>query len=87
LQDIAPFTELRESHGLGVAIRTEAGHSPVSGSEGDYFWAGYGVPYFWVDPKEKLFAVMMVKMDFEQSGRYRRTLREIVYGALVPRVY
>jgi hypothetical protein len=28
-----------------------------------------------------------VQMDFEQSGRYRRTLREIVYGALVPRVY
>jgi hypothetical protein len=40
--------------------------------------------YFWIDPKEKLFAVMMVQMDFDQSGRYRRTLREMVYGALVP---
>ena len=54
------------------------------GSVGDYFWAGYGGTYFWVDPKEKLFAVMMVQMDFDQSGRYRRTLREMVYAALVP---
>ena len=29
----------------------------------------------------------MVQMDFEQSGRDRLTLREIGYGALVPRVY
>jgi CubicO group peptidase (beta-lactamase class C family) len=83
LQDIAPFTELGQSYVLGVAIRTQAGQSPVSGSVGDYFWAGYGM-YFWIDPKEKLFAVMMVQMDFDQSGRYRRTLREMVYGALVP---
>jgi CubicO group peptidase (beta-lactamase class C family) len=72
---------------LPRAARAEAGHSPVSGSVCDYFWAGYGGTYFWVDPKEKLFAVMMVQMDFEQSGRDRLTLREIVYGALVPRVY
>ena len=60
LQDIAPFTELGQSYVLGVAIRTQAGQSPVSG------------------------AVMMVQMDFDQSGRYRRTLREMVYAALVP---
>jgi hypothetical protein len=37
-------------------------------------------------PRKNSFAVMMVQMDFEQSGRDRLTLREIVYGALVPSV-
>ena len=83
LQDIAPVPELGQSYGLGVAVRTAAGHSPVSGSVGDFFWAGYGGTYFWVDPQEKLFAVMMVQMDFDQSANYRRALRELVYGALL----
>jgi CubicO group peptidase (beta-lactamase class C family) len=82
-QDIAPFIQLGQSYGLGFAVRTDAGHSPISGSVGDYFWAGTGGTYFWVDPTEKLFAVMMVQMDFDQSGRYRRALRELVYGALI----
>jgi hypothetical protein len=34
-------------------------------------------------PKKSYFAVMMVQMDFDQSGRYRRALRELVYGALI----
>lgn len=38
---------------------------------------------FWVDPKEKLFAVMMMQIPFAESGYYRRAMREVVYGALV----
>jgi len=33
--------------------------------------------------KEKLFAVMMVQMPFDQSGYYRSALREQVYAALL----
>ncbi len=39
--------------------------------------------YFWVDPQEELFAVMMVQMPFVPAGAYRRALREMVYGALL----
>jgi len=82
-QDMTPVPEIGQSFGLGFAVRTEAGRSPVSGSVGDYFWAGAGGTYFWIDPQEKLFAVMMLQKPFEQVGPYRRALREIVYGALV----
>jgi len=82
-QDMTPIPEIGQSFGLGFAVRTEAGRSPVSGSVGDYFWAGAGGTYFWIDPQEKLFAVMMLQKPFEQVGPYRRALREIVYGALV----
>src|SRR6266404_6649036 len=82
-EDMAPTAEMGHSFGLGFAVRTDAGHSPVSGSVGDYFWAGAYGTYFWVDPQEKMFTVMMVQMPFPQSGYYRRAMRELVYGALV----
>ncbi len=82
-EEMAPTPEMGQSFGLGFAVRTDAGHSPVPGSVGDYFWAGAYGTYFWIDPQEKIFAVMMVQMPFPQSGYYRRALRELVYGALV----
>jgi CubicO group peptidase (beta-lactamase class C family) len=82
-EDLAPTREMGQSFGLGFAVRTDAGHNPLSGSVGDYFWAGGDGTYFWVDPQEKLFAVIMVQMPFQQAGYYRRALRELVYGALV----
>lgn len=82
-QDLSPIPELGQSFGLGFAVRTDAGRTPVSGSVGDYFWAGAAGTYFWVDPQEKLFAVMMLQMPFLPSGHYRRAMRELVYGALI----
>ena len=81
--DLAPTPEMGQSFGLGFAVRTAAGHSPLPGSVGDYFWAGAFGTYFWIDPKEKLFAVMMMQIPFVESGYYRRAMREVVYGALV----
>ncbi len=82
-EDMAPTPEMGQSFGLGFAVRTDVGCNPLSGSAGDYFWAGADGTYFWVDPHEKLFTVMMVQLPFPQSGRYRRALRELVYAALV----
>ena len=83
-QDLSPLPELGQSFGLGFAVRTDLGHTAVSGSVGDAFWAGAAGTYFWIDPQEKLYAVMMLQMPFVQAGHYRRALREMVYGALVP---
>jgi CubicO group peptidase (beta-lactamase class C family) len=82
-QDLTPVPEIGQSFGLGFAVRTELGHSPVSGSVGDYFWAGAGGTYFWIDPQEKLYAVLMLQKPFIEAGAERRALREMVYGALV----
>jgi CubicO group peptidase (beta-lactamase class C family) len=82
-QDMSPIRDLGQSFGLGFAVRTDVGHTAVSGSVGDYFWAGAEGTYFWVDPQEKLYAVMMLQMPFAEAGAYRRSMREIVYGALL----
>jgi hypothetical protein len=39
-QDRSPLPELGQSFGLGFAVRTDLGHTAVSGSVGDAFWAG-----------------------------------------------
>ena len=82
-QDLSPLPELGQSFGLGFAVRTDVGHTAVSGSVGDAFWAGAAGTYFWIDPQEKLYAVMMLQMPFVPAGHYRRAMREMVYGALV----
>jgi CubicO group peptidase (beta-lactamase class C family) len=82
-QELSPIPELGQSFGLGFAVRTDLGHSPVSGSVGDYFWAGAAGTYFWVDPHEKMYAILMMQMPFVEAGYCRRAMREIVYGALI----
>ena len=82
-EDLDPSPSLGLSFGLGFAVRTNMGPNPLPGSVGEFSWAGIYGTYFWVDPQEKLFAVMMVQMPFSQSAYYRRALRELVYGALV----
>jgi CubicO group peptidase (beta-lactamase class C family) len=82
-QDLSPVPELGQSFGLGFAVRTDAGRSPVSGSVGDYFWAGAAGTYFWVDPQEKLLAVLMLQKNFVEAGYCRRAFRQLVYGALM----
>jgi CubicO group peptidase (beta-lactamase class C family) len=72
-----------QSFGLGFAVRTDAGHGLISGSVGDYYWAGAFGTYFRIDPREKMFAVMMVQMPFAQSDYYRCAFRESVFAAPV----
>jgi CubicO group peptidase (beta-lactamase class C family) len=70
------------SFGLGFAVRTAEGRTPLPGSVGWSFWDGAAGTFFWIDPQEKLFAVMMVQLP-SLSRPYERALDELVYGALV----
>ena len=67
--------------GLGFAVRREAGIAPFPGSVGQYFWSGIAGTFFWIDPKEDLFAVFMSQGPGQRD--YTRTLvRDLVYAAL-----
>ena len=58
----------------------KAGQAATLGSEGDYTWAGlYGTDFF-VDPKEKLIAILL--MQRLNYGKYCRQFRTAVYSAL-----
>ena len=79
----APLPQYGQGYGLGVGVREEKGRSPVPGSVGDFFWGGATGPYFWVDPQEKLIAVMMLQEpDIQRRTHYRSVMRNLVYQAL-----
>lgn len=79
----APLPQYGQAYGLGVGVREEAGRSMVPGSVGDYYWGGATGPYFWVDPTEKLVAVLMLQVaDIQLRTHYRSLLRNLVYQAL-----
>jgi CubicO group peptidase (beta-lactamase class C family) len=79
----APLPQYGQGYGLGVGVRQEAGRSMVPGSVGDFYWGGATGPYFWVDPREQLVAVMMLQVaDIQLRTHYRSLLRNLVYQAL-----
>ena len=66
-----------------MGVREETGRSTVPGSVGDFFWGGATGPYFWVDPQEKLIAVMMLQeSNIQRRTHYRSVMRNLVYQAL-----
>ncbi|WP_426955181.1 serine hydrolase domain-containing protein [Muricoccus radiodurans] len=77
---LAPSPTVGYGFGLGFAVRLEQGRSPVPGSIGDYSWGGAYGTYFWVDPKEELFAVLMLQGPSDRL-QYRYGIRQLVYQA------
>jgi CubicO group peptidase (beta-lactamase class C family) len=67
--------------GLGFAVRTAAGEAPFPGSVGDYYWTGAAGTSFWVDPAERLFAILMIQAP-GQRLHYRVLFRDLVYAAI-----
>ncbi len=67
--------------GLGFAVRTRAGMAPFPGSVGNYYWSGMAGTTFWVDPAERLYAVLMIQAP-GQREYYRVLFRDMVYAAL-----
>ena len=80
--DIAPTPAMGQGFGLGFAVRTAAGHNPLPGSIGNYYWTGAWGTTFWVDPAENLIAIQMIQTPSEAGGPYRRAFRNLVYQAL-----
>lgn len=79
---LTPSREMGQGFGLGFAVRNEAGMSPLHGSPGDIFWGGAFGTYFWIDPAEGMFAILMMQSPHARLP-YRYLMRELVYQAIV----
>ena len=69
------------SFGLGFAVRTQQGIAPFPGSLGQFYWSGRAGTFFWIDPKEELFAVFMMQGPGQREYT-RNLLRTLVYAAV-----
>lgn len=70
--------------GIDFAVRVAPTSSPEEnmGMVGEYFWDGAASTLFWVDPQNKLTAVLFVQiMPF--AGQVHKKFRDAVYGPYV----
>lgn len=65
---------------LGFAIRAEQGEKNLPGSPGELKWDGAGGTYFWIDPQQDMFAVLMIQSPSER-GRIQADLKKMVYDS------
>src|SRR5947209_7911533 len=77
----SPLMPPGHGFGLGFAVRTQAGMAPFPGTVGQFFWSGMAGTFFWIDPKEELFAVFMMQGP-GQREYIRNLLRSLVYAAV-----
>lgn len=69
--------------GLGFAVRRETGLFEVTGTAGEYYWAGAAGTGFYVDPKEELICILMTQALPGMPRRYDRYLfKQLVYQAI-----
>jgi len=78
---VSPMLPPGHSFGLGFAVRTLDGMAPFAGSVGQFFWSGIAGTFFWIDPKEELFAVFMSQGP-GQREYFRTLVRSLVYAAV-----
>lgn len=67
--------------GLGFAVRTDEGMAPFAGSVGQFFWSGVAGTFFWIDPKEDLFAIFLSQGP-GQREYFRTLVRSLFYAAV-----
>jgi CubicO group peptidase (beta-lactamase class C family) len=66
--------------GLGFAVRTS--HGPgTSLALGEYRWDGVGGTFFFVDPKDDMFTIVMIQTP-SQRGRIQTEMKRLIYEAL-----
>jgi CubicO group peptidase (beta-lactamase class C family) len=68
--------------GLGFAVLMDPDQAGVQGSTGDYGWGGYAETYFWIDPQQRIIAILMAQFMPSLTYSIRNEFRTLVYQAL-----
>ncbi len=69
---------------FAVRLRPPVDENENPGEVGEFFWDGRDSTLFWVDPKNRLTAVLLVQLiPFDRIGLHR-TFRRAVYDAIGP---
>ena len=69
---------------FAVRVRPPANAEENNGVVGEFFWDGAASTLFWVDPANKLTAVLFVQLMPFDRVRLHKSFRDAVYGPIVP---
>jgi CubicO group peptidase (beta-lactamase class C family) len=79
---LEPSRRMGQGFGLGFAVRNDQGRNPLPGSPNDYYWGGAYGTYFWHDPRERMYVIVMMQSPAARL-QYRWLTRALVYQALI----
>ena len=80
---VAPGWELPGyGYGFGFGVLVDAVQAKVLGSEGLYFWDGIEGTWFWVDPKEELIGLLLLRMEPWTWLSVPQTFQVLTYQAI-----
>ena len=80
---IAATPRSGQSFGLGFMVRTQRGEHPTLGEPGEFYWQGAWGTAFFIDPKKKLVAVLMLQVPLLQAPHYQSLFHNLVHQALI----
>jgi CubicO group peptidase (beta-lactamase class C family) len=69
--------------GLGLSVVLDPVANRVLSSAGEYAWGGAASTAFWVDPAERIGALLLTQLLPSSTWPLRPQLRQLVYQALV----
>lgn len=69
--------------GLGFSVLKDVGEAGVAGSEGTYGWGGAYCTYFWVDPVEEMFGILMTQVRPYDHLNIRQEFQVLANQAIV----
>ena len=81
IPNVCPELPAGYGFGLGFAVKLATGVTPVPGSIGTYGWGGIAGTLFFVDPKERLIALLMFQAPGQRPAIQER-FRNMVYAAI-----
>ena len=69
--------------GLGWAVVIDPVKAQIITSVGEHHWGGAASTFFWLDPEEELFVILLTQLMPSSTYPLRRELRQRVYQAIV----
>lgn len=72
----------RNKFGLGFGVTTEAGSGIIPVNEGTFDWGGMFATTYWVDPKEKLVALVYRNIFPSRQNSFSNLFKVLVYQAI-----
>ena len=69
--------------GLGFRVLTDVGKTPAPGSVGSYGWGGAYGTYFFVDPKEDMYGILMIQITTNSHLNIRVDSQTLATQAIV----
>ncbi|MFN2151928.1 MAG: serine hydrolase, partial [Anaerolineales bacterium] len=70
-------------YSLGTRVLMDVAQSGMAGSVGEFGWDGKFHTYFWIDPVQELFGLLMTQLDMEGRHASHQQFKQLTYQALI----